>query len=74
MWHFANGKPNKVWIWKAYDLKAGKTFAWKLGKQDAANLNEFLDEIELTEETLLSTTTRLTISSFQRLNYLREKI
>jgi insertion element IS1 protein InsB len=45
MWHFVNGKPNKVWIWKAYDLKAGKTFAWKLGKRDAATLKEFLDEI-----------------------------
>jgi insertion element IS1 protein InsB len=45
MWHFVNGKPNKVWIWKAYDLKKKETFAWKLGKRDAATLKEFLDEI-----------------------------
>ncbi|MDR0632950.1 MAG: hypothetical protein LBF84_02315, partial [Holosporales bacterium] len=47
MWHFVNGKPNKVWIWKAYDLDTHKTFAWKLGRRDAATLKEFLDEIGL---------------------------
>jgi hypothetical protein len=35
MGHFVNGKPNKVWIWKAYDLKERKVFAWKLGDRSA---------------------------------------
>ncbi|GHT96210.1 IS1 family transposase [Alphaproteobacteria bacterium] len=47
MWHFVNGKPNKIWIWKAYDLGKQKTFAWKIGRRDAATLKEFLDEIGL---------------------------
>jgi insertion element IS1 protein InsB len=43
MWHFVNGKPNKVW--KAYDLKERKTFAWKIGNRDKETLKEFLEEI-----------------------------
>jgi transposase-like protein len=27
MWHFVNGKPNKIWIWKAYDPVKKRTFA-----------------------------------------------
>jgi hypothetical protein len=49
MWHFVNGQPNKVWTWKAYDLMARQTFAWKLGRRDAATLKEFLDEIGIDE-------------------------
>jgi IS1 family transposase/transposase-like protein len=49
MWHFVNGKPNKLWIWKAYDLEKKRTFAWKFGKRDAATLKEFLDEIGIDE-------------------------
>jgi IS1 family transposase len=45
MWHFVNGNPNKVWIWKAYDLRKRQTFAWKIGRRDASTLKEFLDEI-----------------------------
>ncbi|GHS91983.1 hypothetical protein AGMMS49949_03320 [Alphaproteobacteria bacterium] len=42
---FVNGKPNKVWIGKAYDLKKRKVFVWKLGDRCAETLKEFLDEI-----------------------------
>jgi insertion element IS1 protein InsB len=45
MWHFVNGKPNKVWIWKAYDPVKKQTFAWKIGKRDKETLKEFLEEI-----------------------------
>jgi predicted transposase/invertase (TIGR01784 family) len=33
MRHFVNGKPNKVWIWKAYDPVKKQTFAWKIGEK-----------------------------------------
>jgi insertion element IS1 protein InsB len=54
MWHFVNGKPNKVWIWKAYDPVKKQTFAWKIGKRDNATLKEFLEEIGMDERNFVT--------------------
>jgi IS1 family transposase/ankyrin repeat protein/transposase-like protein len=49
MWHFVNGKSNKVWLWKAYCLETKRTFAWKIGARDAATLRDFINEIGIEE-------------------------
>ena len=46
MWHFINGKENKVWLWRAIDAQTRRPLAWLLGKRDSATVKEFIDILD----------------------------
>jgi len=47
MWHFVNGKRNKVWIWKAFDPITKQTLTFEIGGHDDATLKKLLNKIGL---------------------------
>jgi IS1 family transposase/transposase-like protein len=46
MWHFVNGKENKVWLWRAIDAQTRRPLAWLLGKRDSATVKHFIDMLD----------------------------
>jgi IS1 family transposase/transposase-like protein len=46
MWHFVNGKNNKIWLWRAIDGKTRRPLAWVLGNRDASTLKKLIDIVD----------------------------
>jgi len=46
MWHFVNGKENKIWVWRAIDGKTRRPLAWVLGKRDSSTLKQLIDIVD----------------------------
>jgi len=46
IWHFVNGKENKIWVWRAIDGKTRRPLAWVLGKQDSSTLKQLIDIVD----------------------------
>lgn len=46
MWHFVNGKKNKIWLWRAIDGVTRKPLAWVLGNRDASTLKQLVDIVD----------------------------
>ena len=46
MWHFVDGKNNKVWLWRAIDGKTRRTLAWVIGKRDKQALKQLIDIVD----------------------------
>ena len=46
MWHFVNGKNNKVWLWRAIDGQTRRPLAWVIGKRDASTLKQLIEIVD----------------------------
>jgi IS1 family transposase/transposase-like protein len=46
MWHFVNGKENKLWLWRAIDGQTRRPLAWLLGNRDADTVKKLIDIVD----------------------------
>ena len=46
MWHFVNGKKNKIWLWRAVDGQTRRPLAWLLGNRDSATVKQLIDKVD----------------------------
>lgn len=46
MWHFVNGKNNKIWLWRAIDGETRRPLAWVLGNRDSSTLKKLIDIVD----------------------------
>lgn len=46
MWHFVNGKKNKLWLWRAIDGQTRRPLAWLLGNRDAETVKKLIDMVD----------------------------
>jgi IS1 family transposase/transposase-like protein len=46
MWHFVNGKENKLWLWRAIDGQTRRPLAWLLGDRDADTVKKLIDTVD----------------------------
>ena len=46
MWHFVNGKKNKIWLWRAIDGQTRRPLAWLLGNRDANTVKQLIDKVD----------------------------
>lgn len=46
MWHFINGKENKLWLWRAIDGKTRRPLAWELGDRSADTLKRLIERVD----------------------------
>jgi len=46
MWHFENGKQNKIWLWRAIDGQTRRPLAWLLGNRDSNTVKKLIDMVD----------------------------
>jgi transposase-like protein len=46
MWHFVNGKDNKIWLWRAIDGQTRRPLAWLLGNRDNETVKQLIDKVD----------------------------
>jgi len=46
MWHFVNGKQNKIWLWRAIDGQTRRPLAWLLGSRDSKTVKKLVDKVD----------------------------
>lgn len=46
MWHFVNGKENKIWLWRAIDGQTRRPLAWLLGNRDNHTVKQLIDMVD----------------------------
>jgi len=46
MWHFVNGKENKVWLWRAIDGQTRRPLAWVLGDRTSTTVKKLMDRVD----------------------------
>ena len=46
MWHFENGKSNKIWLWRAIDGKTRRPLAWVLGDRSVETVKKLVAMVD----------------------------
>lgn len=46
MWHFVNGKDNKLWLWRAIDGQTRRPLAWELGDRSTETLGRLIKKVD----------------------------
>lgn len=46
MWHFVNGKENKLWLWRAIDGQTRRPLAWELGDRSTETLGRLIKKVD----------------------------
>ncbi|NBX77618.1 MAG: IS1 family transposase [Proteobacteria bacterium] len=46
MWHFENGKSNKIWLWRAIDGKTRRPLAWELGDRSLETVKKLVAKVD----------------------------
>jgi IS1 family transposase len=46
MWHFINGKKNKIWLWRAIDAQTRRPLSWLLGNRDSDTVKKLIDMVD----------------------------
>ena len=46
MWHFENGKNNKIWLWRAIDGQTRRPLAWLLGNRDSDTVQQLINMVD----------------------------